>query len=133
MDSSIQTWQAAIQGIMNDADEVASSLSSDEQEGDVSGKDANLTSQVAFWGRETLVNCVCGAPPDSYCTCLPTSLQFMPEGDYFQQQPMTQDHRRFIGSESAFSVLEPQIREDSRPAVPTRKEVCKAQAVPWPS
>ncbi|EXJ62055.1 hypothetical protein A1O7_02488 [Cladophialophora yegresii CBS 114405] len=109
--------------VMNDIDEVASAFSSDfEQERPTPGWNTAFGSHFAFWTRDTLVSCVCGATPDTYCTCLPTSLDFVPEGDYSHQPPTPQDYGDLANPESAFSTIEPQIREDSRPAVPTRKE-----------
>ncbi|KAJ9616492.1 hypothetical protein H2200_000211 [Cladophialophora chaetospira] len=123
MNSSIHTWQAAIQGMLTNGDDNASPFSSDiEQEGSIPKTNTNIISQVAFWGKDALINCVCGASPDSYCTCLPTSLDFVPDGDYFQQPPTDQSHRTSTISESTFSTIEPQVREDLRPALPTRKE-----------
>jgi hypothetical protein len=110
-------------GVMNDIDEGASASSDVEQDKAAPGWNMDFGSQVAFWSGDTLVSCLCGAPRDTYCTCLPISLDFPLEGDHCHQVPVHQDQSNPTNSESAFSTVEPQVREDLRLAVPTRKEV----------
>lgn len=47
------------------------------------GVDSSFDSQVSLWTNEglSLVDCVCGAPPESYCTCLPISMALSTDGD----------------------------------------------------
>jgi hypothetical protein len=121
MNIAFHTWKPAMKEVFNDVDE-ASAFSSDvEQEPAAADATLGFGSQVTIWSEEILVCCVCGAP-QPYCTCLPTSLEFSPENEYFQQPPMHQHHARATNSESVFTI-EPQVREDSRPTVTTRKEV----------
>ena len=114
-----------MQDVMNDGSDIASAVSSEaEQEGAVPDGNMGFGSHVTFWSKETLVSCVCGAPPNSYCTCLPTSLDFAPEGDnYYEETPMQHSHRNSTQSDDYFPATEPQVREDGRPAAPNRKEV----------
>ncbi|KIW70369.1 hypothetical protein PV04_02643 [Phialophora macrospora] len=108
--------------VITEIDEMPSAFSDVEQNKATPGWDMDIGSQVAFWSGETLVNCFCGAPLDTYCTCLPTSQDFALEGDHSHQVPMRQDHAESTNSEYVFSAIEPQVREDLRPAMPTRKE-----------
>ena len=132
MNSSIHTWQLAMsKAPVNDFEDAISNFSSDnELEEDLlphQGAEMNLATQVAFWNKETLVSCICGALPDSYCTCLPTSLDFAPDNDYFEHQPLqNQTHNSHHSDRfsSSSTTSDPQVsRLSGKTPAPTRKEV----------
>ena len=123
MNTSFQTWPPSMRGVRNVPDDVASAYSSDvEQERRILDRDIGLDANITLWSKETLISCICGAPLDSHCSCLSTSLDFVPESDYFQEPPKQQTGLEVNYSETFFPTAL-QVQEDSRPVAPTRKEV----------
>jgi hypothetical protein len=125
MANPFQAWQSAMEGMLVDTDDLASTstISSDLDAEDLMNTRVSFGSSVDFWAREPVVaSCMCGATNIVFCTCVRNTVASTFADDFAQQTPT--QHRHSIHSESYFPIsTEPQIREDSRPAVPTRKEV----------
>ena len=83
----------------------------------------DLTSHVAFWGKESTTSCLCGASPGSYCSCLSMSIDFTPENDYFEQPPTQKLVVSQPSTHFPSTILTPRGFTTGKPPNPTRKEV----------